>query len=251
MKKKCFIFFIAMILVINTTISIKALEISAKDDTKIEVNLKSTDILKLRIVAEPAGDETIKADRNLPKGFCIPKGLKAYKISAEDSSGNLIEKDKIKGAFTLGLGYPKQINPGLERHLRLFVLYKDKWIPLKSKLDLSKGMIKTESAKQFGIYRLLAPASDINPLKDIFVYPNPVQFGGLEVLNFRNVPGGSVVEIYAVSGEQIRKIDVPLNPNEVIWDGKKENGEFVTSGLYLYRVNMTREEAFGKIVVKR
>lgn len=229
--------------------------IPAKEvEIKVEVGFKPASIsdkgiLPFKIIVEPA--DTEKADKNIPRWLRVPQGLKAYRIFAENSSGEPIGNDKIKGAFALGLGYPEHIKSGLERGLRLFVLHRDRWIPVKSQLDLSKHIVKTESAKQFGIYRLLAPAADIDPQKDIYVYPNPVQFGGLEELNFRNVPGGSVVEIYTVSGEQIVKFDVPLNPDKVTWNGKKDDDEIVTSGLYLYRVNMTRDEAFGKIVVKR
>lgn len=235
---------------LSATVTAKDSEIKVAVELK-SLNVKDKSILPFQIFAEPAGAETIEADRNIPKWLYIPQELKAYKILARDSSGDLIGNDKISGVFTLGLEYPKNLRPGLERNLRLFVLNKDKWIPVKSKLDVSNRMVKTESANQFGVYRLLAPA-DIDPQKDVFVYPNPVQFGFGKTLKFENIPQDIevVIEIYTIFGEQLRKIEVKPKEN-AIWDGKKDNDEFVTSGLYLYRVQMVGKEAFGKIVVMR
>lgn len=225
-------------------------------DIKVEARLKPTTIhdhnaLPIRITAEPADEEAIIADQRLPRRMFIPEGTKAYKIAVEDISGTVVEKAQIKDTFMLSLGYPAHINPELARNLRLFVLSDNRWLPLPSRSSVSRQMVITESARQFGIYRLLAPA-ELN-LEDVFVYPNPVQFGefedGTKSLKFRNIPLGSVIEIYTVSGEKIREIEA--KKTEVTWDGRKGNGDLVTSGLYIYRVRIVGKEKFGKIAVIR
>lgn len=217
-------------------------------EVRIEVKFKpktipGRDVKSYRIIAKPAGAETALADQRLPKRMYIPEGCKAYRIVVESISGIPVR------TFTLGLGYPKQIRPEVAESLRLFVLSGDKWLPVASYLNTFQQMVKTETAQQFGTYRLLAQAV-VDPQKDIFVYPNPVQFGEFSKgLKFRNVPPGSVIEIFTVMGEKIRELEA--KEAEVKWDGRKENDELVTSGLYLYRVQLVGDEVFGKIAVKR
>ena len=227
----------------------------AKDGrVKVEVELKSSTIPDkrmppLRITAEPASlITTTMADQDLSGNVYIPEG-RAYKIIAVDPAGTPVENGQIKDTFSLSLGYPGHISSEEARRLRLFFLSDDRWFPLPSRLDVSRGMVTTDSARQFGIYRLLAE-SESEP-QGIFVYPNPIQFGEFgganRTLKFRNVPPGSVIQIFTVTGEQIREIEAKTA--EVSWDGKRGNGEPVTSGLYIYRVQMIGDEAFGRIAV--
>jgi len=225
-------------------------------EVMVEIGLKASTIpdqslLPLRIVSEPAGTETAIADQYLPSRTYIPEGSKAYRIMAEDASGAPIEAHRIKDTFTLGLEYTNQIRSEAARDLKLFVLSGDRWFPLPSRWDASRRMVQTETARQFGAYRLLARASVAS--QDILIYPNPVQFGQFggtsKTLKFLNVPLGSVIEIYTLTGEKIREIDVKTDVTS--WDGKRENGDIVTSGLYLYRIRMVSDDAFGKIAVLR
>ena len=221
---------------------------------KVEVELKSSTIPDkrmppLRVTAEPASlITTTMADQDLSGNVYIPEG-RAYKIIAVDPAGTPVENGQIKDTFSLSLGYPGHISSEEARRLRLFFLSDDRWFPLPSRLDISRGMVTTDSARQFGIYRLLAE-SESEP-QGIFVYPNPIQFGEFgganRTLKFRNVPPGSVIQIFTVTGEQIREIEAKTA--EVSWDGKRGNGEPVTSGLYIYRVQMIGDEAFGRIAV--
>jgi len=238
-------------------------------DGEIEVELKLSPltirhITPLRIIAEPVNSETAIADQNLPGWTYIPEGIKAYRITAQalekldqrvlgaSAPREAIGNYQIKDTFTLGLGYPDQIRPEEAHNLKLFILSDDRWLPLPSYQDIFHRMVRTEAAQQLGVYRLLVDASGYP--QDIFIYPNPVQFGQFgsvsKTLKFCNVPPGSVIEIYTVTGEKIREIK-EVRATEVPWDGKKENGDLVTSGLYLYRVRTPGKDAFGKIAVLR
>jgi len=228
--------------------------ITKDGQVKVEVKLKPSTIpdkfvLPIRITAEPASlVATTMADQHLSGNVYIPEG-RAYKIIAEDLAGTPVENGQIKDTFTLSLGYPGHISSEDARRMRLFFLSDDRWLPLPSRLDVSRRMVTTESARQLGVYRLLAE-SESEP-QGIFVYPNPIQFGEFgeadRTLKFRNVPLGAVIQIFTVTGEQIREMEV--RTAEVSWDGKRGNGEPVTSGLYIYRVQMIGDEAFGRIAI--
>jgi len=231
------------------------LSLSTDGEVIVFVELKPSTIpdrrvLPLRVVVEPVDAEVATADENLPKQMYILKGSVAYKIIAEDILGVPIPKEQIRDTFTLGLGYSSEVGPEVAQNLKLFVLSGNNWLPLESQVDFSRRMVKTEAASQFGIYRLLAQAS--TTLEDILAYPNPVRFGNSNnTLKFRNVPPEAVIEIYTVTGERIREIKVEPGALNVAWDGKKKNGDLVTSGLYLYRIRMNDKEVFGKIAVLR
>jgi hypothetical protein len=112
-------------------------------------------------------------------------------------------------------------------------------------------MVVTESARQSGTYQLLAVTDVVG--QDIIAYPNPIQFGEFggvkKTLKFMNVPLGAMVEIYTVTGDKIRELEA--KESLVLWNGEEEDGELVTSGLYIYRVQMPGGEAFGKIAALR
>lgn len=247
-----------LVLLFSQVLSAKPIANPKSDDeVVVELKTKSSDIMKkqlvpVRIVAEPLADESPDVNRIIPKNMYILKGTKAYRIFAKDSSGKIIKNPSLRDKFILGLKYPDNIKPEMVRNLKICMLSNNGWIPLPSQLDTSSRMVKTQDAKLFGIYRLLAPLSI--DLKDIFIYPNPVQFGTFggvsKTLKFQNVPLGSVIEIFTVTGEKIREIK-ETNTTQVSWDGTKDDADLVTNGLYIYRIQTAGGEAFGKIAVLR
>ncbi|MDQ1317010.1 MAG: hypothetical protein QG588_659 [Candidatus Poribacteria bacterium] len=227
------------------------------DEIVIDMKIKSAGILEkqqipTQILTEPITDESFNVNMKFPRNMRILKGTKAYRIFVKDSSGKFIKNSLLKDKFILGVKYPDSIKPDIARNLRICMLSNNVWIPLPSQLDTSNRIIKTEDAKQLGIYRLLAPSSI--DLKGIFIYPNPVQFGTYggvsKTLKFQNVPLGSVIEIFTVTGEKIKEIK-ETSAIQVLWDGTKDNGDIVTNGLYIYRIQTAGGEAFGKIAVLR
>ena len=222
---------------------------------KIEMELKRSTIpnknlMPLRVSLEPA-EISRETYQSLPQQLYVLPNTVAYSVAIEDSLGRLVNEKEIRDTFLLAMGYPKHIKPKLARNLRVSVLFRDKWLPLPSRYDVSRRMVVTESARQSGTYQLLAVADVVS--QDIIAYPNPIQFGEFggvkRTVKFMNVPLGAVIEIYTVTGDEIREIEAEVSP--VLWDGEKENGELVTSGLYIYRVQMPDREAFGKIAVLR
>jgi len=204
----------------------------------------------IQIIAKPIDDFAINSD--LPANMLIPKGTNAYLILAKDGQGRIIKSGQLKNRFEVNIRYPKDIKPDFAKKLKIFMLSKDRWIPLESQVDIFQRIVKTQNAEQLGVYRLLAPL-DLD-LKDVYIYPNPVQFGTFggvaKSLKFQNVPLGSTIEIYTVSGEKIKEMRGVASA-QVLWDGKKDNGDLVTSGLYIYRIQTAGGEKFGKIAVIR
>lgn len=239
----------------NLSFALKAsfLDTFMEDNIEIEVKTPSSALLGKKIsqiIIEPVKDNFIY--ENMPSNFYIPKGIKAYKIFAKDDNSNLVYNTKFKGKFALQFRYPSYITPEEATNLKIFMLSDKKvWVLLPSQVNTFRKSIKTENAQQLGIYSLFAPLS-YKP--DVLVYPNPVQFGQFggvsKTLKFRNVPLGSVIEIFTITGQKIKEIS-EINANEIEWDGVRDNGDLLTSGLYIYRVRTSSGEVFGKIAVLR
>ena len=219
-------------------------------EARIEITLKRSveGNMPLKIVAEPENVDGLY-DR-FPEYFKSIEGCKSYRIFAEDIHGSKLKDDQVSDIFTLSMEYPKWIRPELAQNLKLFTFSNNRWINVPSQTDISNYMVRAENIQSLGVYQLFAPASMIT--EEIIVYPNPVQFGRFgdvsKTLKFINIPLGSAIEIYAVTGEKIREVKEP-DKNKVEWDGKKDNGDLVTSGLYLYRIRVAGKDTYGKIAV--
>ena len=219
-------------------------------EARIEISLKRSVAgnTSFRIVVESENMDGLYD--HFPEYFKPVEGCKTYRIFAEDIHGSKLKDNQVGDAFTLGIEYPKWIRPELAQNLRLFTLSNNRWINVPSQTDTSGYMVRAENIQSLGVYQLLAPESVSN--EEIIAYPNPVQFGRFgdvsKTLKFINVPLGSVIEIYAVTGEKIREVKEP-DKNKVEWDGKKDNGDLVTSGLYLYRIRVAGKDTYGKIAV--
>jgi len=97
----------------------------------------------------------------------------------------------------------------------------------------------------------------------VLVKPNPADFKIIDKLTFFGngiVPGKTTIKIYTISGQLVKVISVPkLNQNgeniedgnELTWDGKNEDGEPVTSGIYLYIYESPTEKGIGKFTIIR
>jgi len=53
-------------------------------------------------------------------------------------------------------------------------------------------------------------------------------------LTFKNIPFGSLIVIYTVSGEKVLQIEAKTN--SVLWDGKTTSNNKVSSGIYIYLI---------------
>jgi hypothetical protein len=77
------------------------------------------------------------------------------------------------------------------------------------------------------------------PLGPMRIYPNPfypaTAQGG--TLKFRNLPEGTRVELYTLAHERVKIVYVLAGSGyHTQWDGRNEAGQYVASGVYLYRI---------------
>jgi hypothetical protein len=84
----------------------------------------------------------------------------------------------------------------------------------------------------------------------VLVRPNPYnpEKGKLIFFGDGIVPGETTIKIYTLSGELVKTLS-PRTGDELIWDGKTENGEPVASGIYLYTYESPKEKGTSKFTV--
>ncbi len=88
--------------------------------------------------------------------------------------------------------------------------------------------------------------------------PNPVQRGGQVAgtfFRFRlNHSAPVTIQIVTVQGRMVKKISpghLPVGLNEILWDGKDEQGRTMSPGIYFFTVTSGREKKAGKIILMK
>jgi hypothetical protein len=70
-------------------------------------------------------------------------------------------------------------------------------------------------------------------------------------INFRDLPSSGSIRILTVSGEEVRRLDIPQGAGIKDWDVKNSAGKRVATGIYLFLVDGDGQQTTGKIVVIR
>jgi len=92
------------------------------------------------------------------------------------------------------------------------------------------------------------PPAPVPP--SIKVYPNPFKpSAGHTEVTFDNLPSGASVKIFHIEGRIIRTLQE--EGEQAKWDVKDKEGEKVSSGFYLYRIESGKEHQTGKLVIIR
>jgi len=83
-------------------------------------------------------------------------------------------------------------------------------------------------------------------------FPNAYTINsGATEITFTDIPADCTIEIYNLSGELIRKIEISSGNGQYAWDLKNSSGESLRSGIYTYRIKSSQSEQNGKIVITR
>ena len=88
-------------------------------------------------------------------------------------------------------------------------------------------------------------AEDCKPVRRTIVKGRiGTKYPGFE---FKNMKEGDVLKIFNVNGKKIREISSGT-PDGFIWDGKKDNGDWAKSGIYIYQIKVDGKLVSGTIV---
>jgi len=97
------------------------------------------------------------------------------------------------------------------------------------------------------------PILFVEEISEVVSFPNPFKLGRTKQVTIAFPVGmGVVVEIYNVIGQLVRTLDeedseIFKDKGEAYWDGRNDNRDRVSSGLYVYVIQGGGEKAIGKI----
>ena len=120
-----------------------------------------------------------------------------------------------------------------------------------SRVDVyaSSGTVSAETS-HFTVFAAIGQAD--TDLSTAHAFPNPFVGGaGASAVTFTGLGQITTVRIYTTSGRLVREINAAPGAGVVDWDLKNDDGEFVASGLYLYRITSGDSTATGKLGVVR
>jgi len=188
------------------------------------------------------------------------------KITLNKSSTLPTAEDTTLLSLILNENYiPYYINGSLNPVMR--ILSTDNQSGISSSLlcypDMKNGknelsvIYKNEGELDTMVYDLIV--SDDISVHEFYNYPNPMKNETNFIFNLGGAvsPDKSRIKIYTVGGRLIREIESPVNAgyNQVFWDGKDSDGDFVANGTYFYKLiiedNSKIEPLVQKLVVLR
>ena len=89
---------------------------------------------------------------------------------------------------------------------------------------------------------------------DVFIYPNP--YLGSTFLNFRLPPVKSntaLLTIFKINMDRVQSCELPVESAQfeplIRWDGRDENGNIISSGIYIYVISVDGKNYTGKFAV--
>jgi hypothetical protein len=137
-------------------------------------------------------------------------------------------------------------NPGFKGGLNIEGTGNRTGILIKLNPELSNGennlkmLVRNKSGEGYDTTSLSVFVSTQLLIKDFYNYPNPMknQTGFIFNLGGSNPPSGCRIKIYTVSGRLIKVINTLANIgfNQVNWDGRDNEGDYMANGVYLYRM---------------
>ncbi|GIV43004.1 MAG: hypothetical protein KatS3mg035_0127 [Bacteroidia bacterium] len=92
-------------------------------------------------------------------------------------------------------------------------------------------------------------ATSPTELKEALVYPNPVILNKHEKVTFAQIPNGTEIEIYTLSGRYIQTIKEQNSLGGVDWNLKDIEGKRIYSGIYLFKAKHSNTEFIGQFSV--
>ncbi|MDP1676435.1 MAG: S8 family serine peptidase [Bacteroidota bacterium] len=129
-------------------------------------------------------------------------------------------------------------------------------LALRLEVSISDSVFSSSGTRlNSGKGQTLSIAQETQSLDKIVVYPNPAK--NSQQVSFVNIPKDCRITIYSMNGEKIKMFENVTTSEGISWNMKSENGNLVSTGVYLYRVeqlndvNEITNTVLGKFAVIR
>lgn len=158
---------------------------------------------------------------------------------------------KLNGAVKIKIPFNESNLPaGIDKNKLVIARYSDDynvWVPLKSYINGSQIIGESYG---FSIFQIME-FTETSTLSDVKIYPNPYKPNtSVGKINFSNMPAGTKIYVYTIFGELVKK----LQANEsgyVNWDGRNDNGNEISSGVYIVLFKNNGKKIIKKLAIER
>lgn len=148
---------------------------------------------------------------------------------------------------------------GYNRNCSFYYLDKDKvFVRINSYYDNENNTL-ISYVNKFGIYAVVEEPRIFDVVSNIRCYPVPwapdsekISLGNyIEGIKFDNLPYDCVIEIYTLSGKLVHRKKYTDLSGIYHWDGKNDNYEDCSSGVYFWQVKTPTAIKTGKLIIIR
>lgn len=181
--------------------------------------------------AELGSENTIILSFNLPVDSISATLQSNFSFEPPQEIKNILFDTKINHQVQIVLKtYPKNVTSVI--------------ISVKNILSNSGSPIQKGQGSQTV---LIVPQAN---LSKVYAYPNPCRLGdGDSYITFANLIDYDSIKILTINGQLIRSFKKERQSSKLIWDMKNENGEPVSSGIYIFSVSNCDGVQLGKVAV--
>ncbi len=123
------------------------------------------------------------------------------------------------------------------------------WVKLPSQMDSEAGTVTAQA----GAYSVFAVMGQLDTsLIDAFAYPVPFEPSqGHTSIYFTNLAQSAVIQIYSMTGHQVRTLYESDGDAQYAWDARDEEGRPVASGVYYYVIKSATDKKTGRLMIIR
>lgn len=226
------------------------------NNTAITTLVLTGDSLKPTLDVTYDGTKVQNGDYIQSRPTVIAKYLDDSKIFIQDTSNIKVYLDTNYIPYFIGGAK----NPDIEiifpanKSLQATVVYKPK---LADGLHDFMYVSFDKSGNYADTMRYLLTVNPELKIYDLNSYPNPMKTQTNFIFNLSgsNVPNYCKIKIFTVAGRLVKTINFPANIgyNQVPWDGRDDDGDYMANGVYLYRLiiegSSKKEASTQKLVI--
>ena len=123
-----------------------------------------------------------------------------------------------------------------------------RWVAV-SFLVLAEKIVPDPMVRSEAMAVLFSPAFS---LADAHAYPVPfVTSKGDTTITFTDLSSIATIRILTLNGEIVVTLQETDGDGQLVWDTRNQDGNFVTSGVYIYQIKSSADEKTGKLVIVR
>ncbi|MBK8002816.1 MAG: T9SS type A sorting domain-containing protein [Gemmatimonadetes bacterium] len=202
-------------------------------------------VAQIGAIVHYAGTQTdVRTSTNTGTGFALamPGGLYMFQAAALPATGAVWTLRDYVGAIGGGGG---AVGAAGDDGPYSFVAYPRPFQAVGASLQIA---FTTANAQVAATKKLL---DNVHPVPDPYYVTTTLEpSNDTKIIKFINLPTQAIIRIYSASGVLVRVLEHnSAVSNELTWDVRNRNGQFVASGVYFYHIESGDARRVGRMTI--